>query len=388
MSDTGHALISPSAAKQWIACPRSIRLGEGMENKSSSYADEGTLAHRIAELTLKKRFGQISALEFLREMDKCLVDPLWSKAMEKHVDDYCDFVCERYAIAKASDSAAIILIEVRIDLCAIIPNGYGFTDCIIIANGLMEQIDLKYGQGVKVSAEKNEQQSIYAWGALADLSFLYDVKQVRVTIYQPRMNNVNDWITTPSAIEDFILNVVKPAAKLAHAGQGEFNPGSHCQFCRARPACRALYDFNMKIAQEDFKPADILTDDEIAEVLLKAEIFTGWIKAIKDYALSTAIQGRKWPGFKIVNGESKRMYHDPKGVIKALTEDAFYGKDEISVRAPLGLTKMKEVIGADNFEKYVVPFITKPEGALTLVPLDDKRPAFDKHSQAIKDFAE
>lgn len=389
MSDVTHARISPSGAERWIQCPPSVRMGDNMPNKSSVYADAGTLAHKVGETIIKKRLGMISPLECVTILNECMQHKLYDNKLRKYADEYADFVCEKYAEVKAACPSALIFVEVRVDLSAAIPEGFGYTDVVIIADDLMYQIDFKFGEGIPVSAEENEQQMLYAYGSIQEFGFIYDIRRVEVVIYQPRIDNINSWLTTPEYIQNWVDMVASPAAKLAAAGEGAFKPGSHCQFCPGRPVCRTLAEDNLRIAADDFRPAETLSDTEISEILLKAEQFTGWIKAVKDYAIQTAKDGRIWPGFKLVRGQSKRTYTDTAKVIETLVNDAYYDPKQVSKTEPLGVTEMQEFLGKKIFDKYLTGkgLVIKPDGAPTLAPLTDKRPAIGSHDQAIKDFS-
>ena len=388
MSDVVHARISPSGAERWIACPPSIRMGDKYPDRESDAARQGTITHKIGELKLKAHMGLISPVQYLEGLNQERKDILFIPACEKYAEMYADMVLEKFYEAKKLDPGAVLIVEQKIDLSNVIPGGFGFTDATIIAAGIMEQIDLKFGIGVHVSAAENAQQMLYAHGNLDAWDYLYDIKEVRITIYQPRVNEEPDtWITSPAYIRDWCKSVATPAALMAKKGDGVFTPGDHCRFCKARPTCRALAEDNLRIAKGDFKAAEELTEAEISDILLKESQFTGWVKAVKAYALETARNGRKWPGFKLVTGASKRQYADPDAVIQTLTDDAYYAIDQISKRQPLGITEMTEFLGKRIFDKYVAPLTIKPDGAPTLAPLDDSRPEIGSTDSAIKDFS-
>jgi hypothetical protein len=363
-------------------------MGDKIPEGESVYAKQGTLSHRVGELSLKKYFGMISPVEYLEGMAEAKKDPLYDKVCERYGEMYAEMVIERFNALKAVDPATQIFIETKIDLSDIIPDSFGFSDATIIGGGVMEQIDYKFGIGVPVSAVENEQQKLYAYGGLSNWDFLYDIQEVRITIYQPRIDDRPDtWITTPDHIRQWCKNVASPAALLAGSGGGIFQPGNHCQFCKARPTCKALADDCMRIARDDFKAAEELTDNEISEILLKESQFSGWIKAVKAYALEAAVNGRKWPGFKLVRGTGKRRYADPQAVIKSLTDEAYYDINQISKREPFGITDITTFLGKKIFNKYVAPFVIKPDGEPTLAPLDDARPEIDSTDSAVKDFS-
>lgn len=369
-----HAKLSPSAGKRWINCPKSVQLSQSFENKESEYAAEGTLCHAVGELILRKRLGYTQPLAFLRRMEELQKDPLYSKELDNYATEYADYVMERFAHAKNISESAVIYIETKVTIDVISGDCWGTVDIQIIYPGVLEIIDLKYGKGVAISAEENEQQMLYALGCLEKFQIAFEIKKVLITIYQPRIHNTNHWETTADYIYTWGESVALPAALQALKGGGEYKAGSHCQFCPAKVKCRALADYNADLAVDVFKSADLLSDDEIANILHKKTVFTGWIAAIEAYALEEAKKGKPLPGFKLVAGKSARKYTDPGAVLQIL-KDNFYDLPEIAEIAPLPITKMEAFLGPKLFKQYLSTYTVKQKGAPTLVPISDKRPA-------------
>lgn len=369
-----HAVLSPSSASRWLSCTPSARLEMQYPDKAGDYAKEGTLAHEFGELRLKRYSGEIDNLEEWTERTSELVkDSLYSESLEEYAGSYADFVWEKYQLAQKTTSDAVLRIEEKIDLTAYVPEGFGTGDAVILADGTMEIIDLKYGKGVQVSAVENKQMMLYALGALDMFGFMYAIHTVRMTIYQPRLDNVSEWEMPVEELLMWGMNELAPRAKMAFAGEGSFIPGKHCQFCRAKAQCRALAEKNMEIAQHEFDDVSLLSDAEISKVLEQMDIFRNWMSAVEEYALQAALNGKAFPGFKLVEGRSNRKYIDEKKVADRLIENG-YKSDLIYEPAKLKtITAMEKLVTKKAFTAILGDLIIKPQGKPTLVPVSDKR---------------
>ena len=360
-----HALLSASSSHRWIACPPSARLEENFENKSSVFAKEGTAAHALAEYKLKKYLG-IKIKKPKSEFDE--------KELEYYTDIYFDYGCELIAEAKARSKDPIILVEQKLDFSNCVPKGFGTGDLVIVADKILDIVDLKYGKGVEVSAIHNPQMMLYAIGALNLFASLYDIEKVRMTICQPRLDNISTFEIIVDDLIKWAEDIVKPKADLAIKGEGEFCAGEHCRFCRAKFNCRARADENMKMAQYDFRKGPLLTDDEITEILSGIDELQKWANDIQAYALDKAVnENKKWDGFKLVEGRSSRKYSDEEAVSKTLI-DAGYKEDDIYSKNLLGITAMEKAVGKKKFKELLNNLVYKPQGKLTLVAQSDKRP--------------
>lgn len=371
MTPSDHALLSASGAHRWLNCTPSAVLESGEPNSSSAAAEQGTVAHALAEHKLRRALKQRSTRPTSQWIDD---------EMEQLTDDYVTYVLEQVAEAKESCPDPQVLIEQRLDFSHVVPDGFGTGDCVIIAEPRLQIIDLKYGQGVLVEAERNPQLMLYALGALHAFGDLYDIEQVAVTIFQPRRSNVDTWETTVTDLQAWAATEVKPKAELAAAGQGNFCPGAWCQFCRIAPTCRARAEANLALAKLEFAPPAELTDTEISEVLAQIPQLKSWAADIEAYALSKAVnQGKAWPGFKVVAGRSIRKYTCETDVAKAAEAAGF---KDIWDRKLISLTAMEKLMGKTTFRDVLGEYITKPAGKPALVPDSDKRRALELHSAA------
>lgn len=374
MSD--HAVLSASGAHRWLNCLPSARLELEFVNNESSAAAEGTAAHALCEHKLKKA---------LHMRSKRPVSVYNSDEMEEHSDAYVEFVMEQLELAKQSCTDPLILIEQRLDFSCYVPQGFGTGDCIIIADKKLHIIDFKYGMGVLVDAVDNPQMKLYALGALEIYDSLYDIEEVSMTIFQPRRENVSTWTIRVEDLKAWAEKELKPRAKKAYDGEGEYLPGEWCTFCRAAVKCRARAEEKLKLAQSEFKLPPLLTDSEIEEVLSKLSDLTKWANEIIAYATDAAVNhGKEWHGFKVVEGRSVRKFKDEDAVAKVAKAN---GYKDIFRQSLITLTEMERLMGKSKFEKILGDLIYKPPGKPTLVPLSDKRPAMNV-SNAKNEFNE
>ncbi|KOF56140.1 nuclease [Clostridium sp. DMHC 10] len=368
-----HALLSASNSHRWLVCTPSALLEENFKNESSAFAEEGTAAHELAEYKLKKYLG-IKIKKPKSEFDL--------KELEYYTDIYFEYGCGLISEAKIRSKDPIILVEQKLDFSSCVPEGFGTGDLVIVADGILDIVDLKYGKGVEVSAVNNPQMMLYAIGALNLFDSLYDIENIRMTIVQPRLDNISTFEITVDELKKWADDTVKPKAALAIKGEGEFCAGEHCRFCRARFNCRARSDENMKMAQYDFKKAPLLSEDEISEILSRIDEFQKWASDIQAYALDKAInENKKWEGFKLVEGRSIRKYSDEEATAKTLIE-AGYTEDVIYSKSLLGITAMEKAIGKKKFKDLIGSLVMKPKGKLTLVVESDKRPEINNTAEA------
>ena len=359
-----HAFLSASGAARWIACPPSAKLSEQYEDTGSDYAAQGTDAHTLAEYKVLEMLGKHpkdprDGLKYLdAEMEEC-------------TDQYAAYVAEVLTEVKEDCKDPIVMVETQVDFSTWVPEGFGTADCIIVGNGILHIIDFKYGTGVEVSAENNPQLSCYALGAVDILDDLYGIDAVAMTIFQPRRENVSEWVLCKGELIDWAEKTLRPAAELAAKGKGEFKCGEHCRFCRARHECRARAAAQMDLMKYDLALPPVLSDDEIEDILGRVDGLVSWAEDIKAYALESAINGKRWYGFKLVEGRSTRRYTDEEAVADVVTA-AGLDPYEHSV---LGITAMTKLLGKKKFEELLGALIEKPQGKPTLVPESDKRPA-------------
>lgn len=372
-----HAVLSPSGASRWMACTPSARLEQGFPNKSSSYADEGTLAHAVAENMLRLYYRQIDQKKYDAVLEELAKSEYYNESLHQYSQDFSDYVIENCL------EGYTMFIEQRLDMTNYVPEGFGTGDALGIKDKIMKFFDLKFGKGVRVDAHENKQLMLYALGAYNDFGYIYDVDMIEMHIYQPRIDNNSVFIISVKDLLAWAETELKAKAQLAFEGKGEFVPGSHCGFCKAKAQCRALAEYNLSLAELEFASADLLDDNEIADILSKKKLFDDWIGSVEAYAYASALDGKEFPGFKLVAGRSNRVYKDPEEVVKVLTKAGH--KDIYTEPKLLGITALSTKIGKKDFTNIVEPLLIKPEGKPALVPESDKRPAL---SSAADEFAE
>lgn len=374
MPPKGHAVLSASSSERWLHCPPSARLCESYEDKGSDYAAEGTDAHELCEYKLRKALG-------MEAQDPTENLTWFNEEMSDCANGYAAYVLEQVEAAKQTCADPVVLIEQRVDFSRWVESGYGTADCIIIADGTLQIIDYKHGLGVLVSAEENPQMECYALGALELFDGIYDIDAVRMTIYQPRRDNVSTYELSKDELYRWADEVLKPTADLAFAGDGNYLCGEWCGFCKAKHDCRARAEANLELARYDFKRPPLLTDEEVEEILARADDLVSWAADIKEYALQQAISGKEWHGWKLVEGRSNRRYTNETAVAGTVV-DAGFDPYEHKV---LGVTAMQKLLGKSRFDELLAAYIEKPQGKPTLVPESDKRPAINT---AKNDFME
>lgn len=374
MPPKGHAVLSASNSYRWLHCPPSARLCESYVDKGSDYAAEGTDAHELCEYKLRK------ALEL--EAEDPTENLTWFNAeMDDCANGYAAYVLEQVEAAKQVCADPVVFIEQRVDFSRWVEDGFGTADALIIADGTLKICDYKHGLGVLVRAEENPQLMCYALGALELFDKIYDIDTVSMTIYQPRRDNVSTFEMLKDDLYRWADEVLKPAAELAFAGDGNFLCGEWCGFCKAKNDCRARAEANLALARYEFKLSPLLTDEDIEDILVKVDELVSWASDIKEYALRQAISGKEWSGWKLVEGRSNRKYVND-AVVADVVEHAGFDPYE---RKILGVTAMQKLLGKSRFDELLSPYIEKPQGKPTLVPESDKRPAM---STAAADFNE
>ena len=367
--DRAHALLSASSANRWLHCTPAPTLEAQYPDSTSTAAEEGTAAHELAEHKLRLLTGQPTTRP----------ESTWhSEEMEEHTDEYADQVMAELAQAQEASPAAYLAIEQRLDFSHIVPDGFGTGDALIVGDGTMTVIDFKYGKGVPVSAEGNPQMMLYALGALAQFGLFYDIQQVRMVIFQPRLGNTSIDEVTVGELSAWADEVVKPAAEKAAKGEGQLTAGEWCRFCRHAPQCPALaaqHFAPVPTTGDNLTPAapapNTLTDEQISRIVTHSGELKKWLSKVESYALERATGGHDYPGLKVVEGRSVRRYQDEEAVAQAV-EDAGHNPWEHKL---LGVTAMTKLLGKKQFDELVGPHLHKPAGKPTLVPESDKRPA-------------
>lgn len=366
-----HAILSASSSKRWLSCPPSARLERKFPDKAGEAAREGTLAHALAEIGIKHWLGELSDAAAKKQRAQIEADDLYNPDMADYVQEYVD-IC----IEKITAAAGTALVEEKLNFGRWVKDGFGTGDMVIIGNGVLEIVDLKYGKGVPVSAESNTQMQLYALGAIDQYGYIYDFDHVRMSIFQPRNGGLSTQLMSVAELLAWGKSI-KPIAELAYKGKGEFKAGNHCRFCRAAAQCKALSEYNMEIAKLEFRDADLLTDDEVSFVLEHVDGLVRYAEKIKTFALEEALNGHRWPGFKVVEGRSNRKITDEAAAAKILrgagySDDAIYKPLEIQT-----ITALEKLITKKKFGELLGSVVEKPPGKPTLVPEEDKRPEYD-----------
>jgi hypothetical protein len=363
---TAHALLSASGSKRWLTCTPSARLEATLpEPKRGSnafdFSQEGTMAHSLGEIKLRYHYGQIGIEEFEREYEIIKNTPYYNEEFEAYVDNYVLYV--RSQIGEGD----LPLFEQRVDFSDWVPDGFGTADVVILSKHSVRVIDLKFGKGVPIYALDNPQLRLYALGAYSKFKEDFpDIKEVSYTILQPRLDSISTDGTTVTKLLDWANSFVKPKAKKAWAGVGEFLPGDHCQFCKAKAQCRARSDFNNELAKLEFRPPPLLDEKEMQLVLAKAQDLRTWVNDVEEYALEKAINENVIPeGYKLSNSVTHRKISDHELAAVVLKEK---GMNEELIWEP---RKLKSIASLEKINKQVAAWlgdlVLRPDGAPKLV---------------------
>ena len=370
-TNRSHAVLSASSSARWLACPPSAQLCAALPDTVTDYAREGTCAHELAEYKVQRLIGNPAANP-TENLD------FYDTEMEDCTDSYAQYIAEQLSTLQEP----MVLVEQRLDFSRYVPDGFGTGDCLIVADSVLTVIDFKYGKGVAVSADHNSQMMLYALGALELFDALYDIVEVRMVIFQPRIQNLSECTLPLSELLHWAETELKPKAELAAKGEGAFSAGEHCRFCKRKATCRKRAEYNLQLAKYDFAMPDKLTDTEIETILATADQLTAWVADVKEYALRQALSGKQWHGYKVVAGKSNRKYTNPAAVAEAVQA---YGKNPYKELELLGVTAMEQLLGRTQFEALLGSLTEKPQGKPTLVSCSDKR---SEWSNAQEDFNE
>lgn len=367
-----HSLLSPSGSHRWLACPPSARFEQMFPDTTSEVAEEGTLAHHIAEISLKRYTGAIDKDTAAVLMQQAATQPLYSVEMPDFVNCYVE------AVMDAINDTSKVLVEYQVDLTDYVPGCYGTVDACVVNDDVLHIFDLKYGRGVQVDADENPQLMMYALGVLSKIT-RSSINNVVLHIVQPRLHNHSIYTITPSQLLSWGSRTLKHAAIEAYTGGGEFATGDHCRFCKAKGACRKLAT---ECSGVNDKEVAMLTPDEVADKLARVPAVEAWCKALQEQALRSALSGVAIPRYKVVEGRSVRKYTDERALLQALVDN---GVDErvVTKTTLIALGELEKLLGKKTIAEQYGDYIVKPSGKPTLVPEEDKREAITASS----DFA-
>lgn len=381
-STRAHARLNASSSHRWMMCPPSVKLSEQFEDKLSSYAEEGTFLHELCELKLHRYLGDMPIELIEQQYAEHHDSDFYSDEAESITDEYVAFCIETIEAVRLSCPDPLIMVEHRLDYSEYVPDGFGTGDLIIVADGVLEVIDFKGGRGVRVEATRNSQLMLYGLGALLEFDPLYDIRCVRMTIVQPRLSNLSSYEMGADELIRWAETEVRPKALMAYEGKGEFCAGEWCRFCKARYTCRKRSEYHMRLAEKDFRQPDLLSDEEIADILPVAESLNNWVQDLLAYATQEAVDGKSWPGYKLVAGRTVRKYTSEAEVIRAATEA---GYTDIYKTTLLGVGDLEKRLGRKKFSEVLGKYIVKPAGAPTLVPETDPRKTYSDAASAFND---
>lgn len=393
MEKREHAILSASTAHRWLVCTPSARLEqEEGEGECSVYAEEGTFAHSLAELNLRRKFDKISTTDYEQKLEELKISELglkyYNKELEEYVNEFVEYVFQR----TQNIGDYHIFFELNVSYSNFAPQGFGTADVCIVTDNCIRVIDLKFGAGVPVSAINNPQLRLYGLGAL---NIFPNSRLIKTTIYQPRLQSCDSEELTKEYLLEWADTIVRPAAEIAIRGEGFLKADEHaCRFCKLRGKCKVRADNSLSLAQKEFEIIDTksnlvqnMSTEKISNILKIAPLFIDWFKDVQTHALGQLIAGVKIPGYKLVEGRSNRIITDEKKVKELLLTIGFEEKDIMKPIEMQGISKLESLIGKKLFQDLCKDYLIKPSGKLTLALEDDKRPEVSTLALAQSDFA-
>lgn len=383
-----HALLSPSAAHRWLACPPSARLHakltERLGDQSSEFAAEGTQAHALSELKLRVANGEIN--QFLFESEKKLLGEI-PVEMERYTDSYVDTVLEKLYAARKTCPDARLFIEQKLDMSAWVPQCFGTSDAVIVTDSTLEVIDLKYGKGVPVSAIGNPQARLYALGAVSEFGNIYSFYTIKETIIQPRLDSITEEAMSKQDLLRWGKSI-KPVAELAYEGKGEFKCGEHCRWCAAKAVCRERAAEALSVMENAFDAPDVIPEENIAGILKVADLVESWLKDVRQYAYTQAMKGEKFEGFKLVRGRAPaRKWKSEAEVIDQMARAGYAESQYMEEPKLMSVAALEKAIGRTAFKALLANATVQGDAPLTLVPESDSREEYSSADMAFADLA-
>lgn len=401
-----HAALSPSSAHRWLRCPASIRAIEQLpkaKDQSSSYAHEGTLAHALAEIEGRYYFDQISHKDYVQAFEawrlNANLDLDTIGEMKEYIQGYLRFIegrLEQYL-------QTTLMFEQRLD-SGVLGKVWGTSDVVIIGvtddlEVVVEIIDLKYGMGHRVMPENNEQEMLYALGALDAYGRdnpIGPCKAMVLSIYQPRTSGgINSWVTTADQLREWRRNTVIPTAKIALQDGAPFGPSEEaCMWCPVAGDCTARAK---KLAGDDFSAPyvdvqrpDLLDPEEMSTIMHRLPDIRKWADAVEAAVRRRILtDGEEVPGWKPVMSGGKRYITDPDKAVEKLTEATEYSADQFLQPAKIvTLGTLEKMVSKKALPVILGDLLVKGAGSISIVPEDDKRDAWNADAEAAKDFAD
>lgn len=363
--------LNATGAEKWLNCSGSAILEAKIseervcdkQDADAKILGEAKIRFAIKEFTAVKYHKAIKELDITEEMDRL-------------GNGYRDFVMERFSSAKFKIPNAVMVLGQKLDFSPWGVEDSETADVVIIAEDTMEIIDFDYGNEVMVEPKNNPKLKLYALGALTVLDVDNEIKNVTLTVYQPRMNNISSYKMKVQSLVKWGNTKVLPKAKKAASGAEEFSVGKHCDngLCLARPICRAYANKKLQMVKYGFKQPSALTIPEVAHILGQAESLAKWSALVRDFALEQAVNyGVIYPGYKVVEGRSSRGWTVDETLVAQKLIGKGYSDDDICPRKLKGITALEQFLSKKTFSDILGDFIVKPIGKPTIVPIEDKR---------------
>ena len=371
---------SPSKSAIWTKCALSTLLNQGDDSFDSEAAIFGSECHELGQRLLEKALNIINYDEepiSIEELKKKFTQH--NEDMDIIANGYCDSGVKLFDYyKKKAGEDPLIYLETHIDMDFDETAG-GTLDFGLYSSsdgGTIVVEDLKTGRKPVYAFDYennhiNTQLGLYAvYFYESVIKGLYPVKNVRLIIHQPVINNINEYSLSLDELLKFKEEIILPAVAKTKVKDLEANAGNHCLYCSGRHICVKYNTTNLALGEEISKPIDQFTDDQIEEILPKLDAFIKYAEDLKDYAIEKAKAGHKWKGLKLVPSKVSRKISDEEKVKKILENE---GINPTSPGKLLGITEIQKKLGKEKFKDLISPYIVLQESALILVPESDPR---------------
>src|SRR5690554_4427479 len=370
---------SPSKSVTWLNCPLSTLLNDGGDQEINPRAEFGTQCHELGSALISKSLKLFDYENNAQDIDELIKGlDMYSDEMQEIADGYADFVIRTFEFEKSqAEDEPLIVIEQLLDM-DFDEDAKGTLDCGIISSlngGTLTVMDLKTGRIPVYAFDKesglfNTQLGLYALYFYKTYKHLYPIKNVRLVIYQPVINNTNEYEMSIEDLLVFETMVLIPAVEKTKVENPEAVPGKYCGFCSGKAVCAKRAEVNLETIQQMNKAINLLTDAEIEAILPKLDDVIKYAEDLKEYALKKAMKGHNWSNFKLVHSRGSRKIIDEEAVIKICKEA---GIDPFTERKLAGITELTKRIGKDKINGLIGPYINMQAGSIVLAPISDPR---------------
>lgn len=358
-----HAKLSASGAERWMNCAGSVAAENGLTDKSSPFAQEGSAAHELAEKALKEG---APCSDFIGTVFDGYSDWPVTDEMADYVQVYVDYV---------RSLGGTMEIEVRCDYSEWVADGFGTSDAVNIVGDTLYITDLKYGKGLPVYAEGNKQAQLYALGVYAEYRDIVTINNIVVAIVQPRLDHIDEWELSIGDLLKFGAYAADRAEQALSENAPRVAGEKQCQWCKAKATCGELKRLTEQTVMAHFdNETESLSDNQLREALENKKLIVSWLDSVEAYVKERLMNGRGFDGYKLVSGRSSRSWADEGDATLVLS--ALLEPDDIHTKKLISPAQAEKKLGKAKAAE-LAEHISVSTGAPTLAQEHDKRAAIN-----------